>query len=324
MNKQINPPPENLASQEEIDRLEKVLWNIGVISRREDIRVFVSGGILRNRLLGIPMTRNSDIYLTTEKRSDSLILPYIIANSKGFPDPIVFKESGIVCIHVESFNAEFGGISKDSHWVMDELQKQQLPLSNLMVETYRCDLTIDTILQDVLTKQYLDLTQRGMSDIKNRFIKTPLDPMKTIRHNPWVIFGAMESQLELEGTMDDDLNKMIHVTAPVVSSLSLSGLRKHVEKILSLQGGQEALDEFGVSEYIPKEAYEKPEVEESYRLTEVVPQDTTVSKPPEPGMIRQLVPYKTRSGKIDYRYIWVHPKNVGKPAATSPKADMPF
>ena len=51
-------------------------------------------------------------------------------------------------------------------------------------DCYRRDLTINSLYMSISTKEILDLTGRGISDIKNRIAMTPLEPDETFDDDP--------------------------------------------------------------------------------------------------------------------------------------------
>lgn len=51
-------------------------------------------------------------------------------------------------------------------------------------DALRRDFTINSLFYNINTKQVEDYTERGLSDIANRVIRTPLEPLITFTDDP--------------------------------------------------------------------------------------------------------------------------------------------
>lgn len=171
INPQSFPIHLTFSSQEQliIDKVRLVAENLG-------IKVFLAGGLIRDRLLGIP---NQDLDFVTNKGSEQLAA--YLAQKYKLSNPIKMERSGATMVHMDDFyidiiNADkvFSPIGLGSSSSLEQGQEAEMTI--FLDDSFRRDLTINSLMYSLHTRKLYDPTGHGISDIHNKIIRTIIDP----------------------------------------------------------------------------------------------------------------------------------------------------
>ncbi|EJW04089.1 hypothetical protein EDEG_01611 [Edhazardia aedis USNM 41457] len=154
--------------------------NLGITPR-------VAGGWVRDKLLNLD---NYDIDITLDTVS-------------GYEFAILFKENshektssiGLIKMnpekskHLETATMFVNGMSIDFLQLRTEkyLDSSRIPtvvVGNPTEDSFRRDITINTLFYNIMTDEIEDFTKMGLNDLKLGIIRTPLDPLKTFIDDP--------------------------------------------------------------------------------------------------------------------------------------------
>lgn len=104
-------------------------------------------------------------------------------------------------------------------------------------DAFRRDATINAMFYNLQTEQVEDLTKRGLDDMKNRIIRTPLEPFQTFRDDPLRVLRLIRFASRLSYTIDDAAKQaMQHPTIKDALARKISRERVGVELNKMLQG----------------------------------------------------------------------------------------
>lgn len=150
----------------------RVITAIKDLADELKINVFLAGGLLRDRILGIP---NSDLDFVTNEKSEELAMK--LAQKYNLSTPIKMDRSGATMAHFEGKNLDFIDAEKVFSPLKPTLEKgQEAEMSIFLDDAFRRDLTINSLLYNIKTGELLDPTGKGVPDIKNHIIRTIIDP----------------------------------------------------------------------------------------------------------------------------------------------------
>ena len=127
--------------------------------------------------------------------------------------------------------------------ITEELKKmgKESP-SDLEKEVYSRDFTINTLLQPTnLEKGLVDITGKGLEDVKNRVLRTPVNAELTIGYDPRRIIRALKLAMKFNLTVDDELKDAIEKYKGNIKDVSLGYIKKQVNEMLKADS-QKALD----------------------------------------------------------------------------------
>jgi len=225
-------------------------------------KVFAAGGYVRDKMMGID---SKDIDLTIHAPNGGLRFAEWITKKlniyKKDTNPVMFEKFGTSKFNLRGIKYKGEDLSDvDIECVMsrkekytDGSRKPEVDYGTPQQDVERRDLTINSLLKDLTTGEILDLTGKGISDIKNGIIRTPLepdiifkeDPLRmlrcvrfTVKYNwklPFYMIKALKNNAHLLKTISseriqDELNKILMTDNPDkgVRILQLTGLYKHV------------------------------------------------------------------------------------------------
>lgn len=76
-------------------------------------------------------------------------------------------------------------------------------------DAFRRDLTIGTLFYNLHTKNVEDFTGKGINDLKNEIIRTPLDPLKTFSDDPLRIFRTIRFAARYGWSIEEQTKKAL-------------------------------------------------------------------------------------------------------------------
>jgi len=223
----------------------KIFKIIKGIIADDDLPAYVIGGYVRDSIMG-RQSKDIDIVVV----GSGIKLASKVAKETGPGTTLsVFKSFGTAMLKFEDSEIEFVGARKESY--RRESRKPIVENGTLEDDQSRRDFTINTLAIGLHEEQYGQLIDpfNGLNDIKNKIIRTPLNPDITFSDDPLRMLRAIRfaSQLDFEieqGTLDairrnrertgilsreritDELNKIIASPKPAegISLLESTGL----------------------------------------------------------------------------------------------------
>lgn len=194
---------------QEIEKLilEKIsaLEIINVISQtaeEKNIKVYAVGGFVR------------DIILNRERNDlDILVIgsgPAFaenVAEKMGITNVSYFKNFGTAHFEYQGMNVEFVGARKESY--DRNTRKPIVEDGTFEDDIARRDFTINSLAISLNKNEFGKLVEKynGLADIRNKLIKTPLDPLKTFDDDPLRIMRAFRFASQLNFTVDENIIK---------------------------------------------------------------------------------------------------------------------
>ena len=212
---------------------ERVFKALADEALRLGVRAFVVGGYVRDRLLGgDPAKRIREIDILVEG-GGAIQLATAVGKALELPyPPVVFERFGTAHLDVDPDRAvEF--VSSRVEKYDPNSRKPDVSPGSLKDDVLRRDFTVNTLLMD-WDGTVLDLTGRGLDDLKARRIVTPLDPEVTFDEDPLRMLRAVRFATTLEFTLDPSVAAAIgkhaeRLQPPVVS---MERIRDEFSKLL--------------------------------------------------------------------------------------------
>ena len=149
-------------------------------------KIYLVGGVVRDQIMGAPEQEDVDLVL----EGDALELARFL-HRKRISDhpPVIYRRFGTAMLtiggrHVEIVTARSESYERHS-------RKPDVQPATLQADALRRDFTINTLMRNLHTGEVLDLTGRGISDIEQGIIRTPLDPEQTFDEDPLRMLRAI-------------------------------------------------------------------------------------------------------------------------------------
>lgn len=170
-------------------------------------QVYLVGGFVRDILIG-RLKKEMDFLIV----GDGPAFAQKLAETLGINEIVIFKNFGTAHFDFHGMALEFVGARKESY--NKKSRNPKITSGSLDDDLDRRDFTINTLAVSMNKDDFGELLDKfnGVEDIKNKIIKTPLDPLRTFDDDPLRIMRAFRfaSQLnfEIETSVIQAANKM--------------------------------------------------------------------------------------------------------------------
>lgn len=206
---------------------EPIIKEIGKISEKSKIDVYIVGGYVRDWLLGRP---RSDFDFTVD--GDCFEFASIVA--KHFHSKAVFySRFRTAMVPVGEFKCEFVGTRKEKY--EKNSRNPKVAAGTLYEDIRRRDFTINTLAAKISSpgeSSILDIFG-GIADLDKKLIRTPLDPVITFSEDPLRIMRAARFASQLNFTLDDNLISAAGEISERIKIISVERISDELLKILN-------------------------------------------------------------------------------------------
>jgi len=194
-----------------------------------EIEAYVIGGYVRDYLIGRGDKKDIDIVAIGSgvdlAREVSRLLP-------GNPKVTVFKRFGTAMLKAAGRELEFVGARKESYH--PDSRKPAVEDGSLEDDQNRRDFTINALALSLSESEFGKLLDPfgGQQDLKNKLIRTPLDPDVTYSDDPLRMLRAIRFANQLGFTIEKESLKAISRNAQRIDIISKERIVDELHKIL--------------------------------------------------------------------------------------------
>lgn len=231
--------------------LQDPIFNIIAEAAKEmDIRCFVIGGFVRDYLLQRGTPKDIDIVAVG---SGIELAKKVASKLPGKPEISVFKNFGTAMIKNNGIELEFVGARKESYH--HDSRKPVVEDGTLEDDQKRRDFTINALAISLNEASYGTLLDpfEGISDLKKKLIRTPLDPDITFSDDPLRMMRAIRFASQLNFTIYPESLNAISENKERILIISKERIVDELNKILlsnTPSVGLGLLHKTGLLEYI--------------------------------------------------------------------------
>ena len=161
---------------------------------------YLVGGVPRDVYLGKEV-KTSDLDLTTNS-PDVLRLGIMVAEIMNVPFEL--SDDGHVTVFTDTFDMDFSS-NFESTRVLEYIDAGQKKVA----EAYSRDFTINTLHQDLETKEIFDPIGMAFEDVKKKIIRTPVPPEITFMDDPKRIYRAVNLAVRYGFNISDDIKEYV-------------------------------------------------------------------------------------------------------------------
>ncbi len=235
---------------------------IGRTGDELNLPVYVIGGYVRDYLLGLPLKKDLDFVVVGDGPAFAKELSKKIKGKKSLS---IYKNFGTAMLKTPEYVLEFVGARKESY--SRHSRKPHVEPGTLEDDLKRRDFTINALAICLNQDCYGELIDpfNGLRDLKDKILRTPLDPDITFSDDPLRMMRAIRFATRLGFTIHPDTLEAINKNKERIKIISSERIVDELNKILLSEKpsiGLKLLDETGLLEYILPEITQLKGVEE--------------------------------------------------------------
>jgi poly(A) polymerase len=189
---------------------------------------YVIGGFVRDLLLDRP-SKDIDILII----GSGIEIAEETAKRIGKVKVSVFKNFGTAMLRYKNFEIEFVGARKESY--RDNSRKPVVENGTLDDDQKRRDFTINSLAISLNNKTYGELVDpfNGLTDLKNKILRAPLNPDTTYSDDPLRMMRAIRFATQLKFTIEPESLQAINRNKERILIVSQERIVDELQKIIS-------------------------------------------------------------------------------------------
>ncbi len=225
---------------------------LGETADELNVDAYVIGGYVRDLMLK-RASKDVDILVVGKGIELAKLFAKKINNEKKL---VVYKNFQTAFIRWDNWEIEFVGARKESY--RDNSRKPVVENGSLLDDQKRRDFTINALavgLSKNVKDKFLDPFD-GLSDLKTRTIRTPLEPEKTFSDDPLRMMRAIRFAAQLDFNIEESSFNAIKKMSDRIKIVSIERITDEFNKILASNNpskGIELLSLSGLLNYFFKE-----------------------------------------------------------------------
>jgi putative nucleotidyltransferase with HDIG domain len=231
---------------------ESILRKIGNAAEQLSVEAYVIGGFVRDKILQRP-SKDIDIVCL----GNGIAFAQKAAEQFENPSRVnVFQNFGTAQFVVNNYEIEFVGARKESY--RRDSRKPIVENGSLQDDQERRDFTINALSLSLNQENFGTLVDpfNGVTDLENKVIRTPLDPIKTYSDDPLRMMRAIRFATQLDFTIEEKSLKAICEMADRIKIISQERITDELNKIILSPKpsiGFKLLEETGLLPYFFKQ-----------------------------------------------------------------------
>lgn len=201
----------------------------GVVSELE-VEAYVIGGFVRDQLLDRGQKKDIDIVAVG---SGIELAQAVQKKLKGAKPVQIFKTYGTAMIHWKGIDIEFVGARKESYAAHS--RNPEVAPGTLEDDQNRRDFTINALAVSLNERDFGTLLDPfdGLTDLKDKILKTPLDPEVTYSDDPLRMLRAIRFATQLDFRIEEVSLNAITENAARIDIITKERVVEELTKILS-------------------------------------------------------------------------------------------
>lgn len=181
-----------------------------------DGHLYAVGGCVRDEILGAPI---HDVDIAVDLPDGGVKFAIWLMRRKYLIEmPVLFRKFGTAKLRLRKFpDEEIEVVQTRAEKYTDKTSRcPEVVSGSIEEDCFRRDFTVNTLYRNIKTGEILDMTGRGVHDIREGIIRTPLDPYETFDDDPVRILRCLRFAARFGWKIDD---------------ATMEALRKSIERL---------------------------------------------------------------------------------------------
>lgn len=259
--------------------------------------VFLAGGVVRDELMNVPI---KDIDLMVNTPNGGILFAKWMTQKYNLHQPIMFPTFGTAKFDLKNIIYKGNDLSGiDIECVMSRgekytsgSRKPEVYFCGLKSDIERRDATINSLIKNISTGEILDLTGKGISDLKAGVMRTPLDPDVTFSDDPLRMLRFCRQSMKYDFDIPLYILRSMKRNASQLENISNERIRDELDKMLVTGSPDRAIKLLRITGLLD---YIIPEFKTAYKMTQnahhyetVFNHILTVLKNTKPNLVTRL------------------------------------
>ena len=211
-----------------VEKLKELVKSFGLGS------TYMVGGCVRDEILGL-LPKDIDLVIDYPNGSD-IFVDFLKDNfsniCSGFTKyPKYGTSKFTLCFDTDSFIDIECVIPRVESYDNCFRKPSSVQYSTIEEDALRRDFCCNALYKNIITDEIIDPTNRGLEDIKNKILRTPLDPIQTFKDDPLRMLRAIRFYCNKSFEIDPEVLKNLKPNKEFFG-LSKERIRDEFEKIL--------------------------------------------------------------------------------------------
>ena len=213
----------------EVDEEEKKIFDLVSAAGRDlNVPVFVIGGYVRDRMLGMPC---KDLDVVCEGNGIQLA-EQVASKLRPVPRVTVYKRFGTAMLKHNDIEIEFVGARKESY--RSHSRKPIVENGTIRDDQLRRDFTVNALSVSLNEDTFGQIVDpfNGLQDIKDKVLRTPLEPGRTFSDDPLRMMRGIRFTAQLGFKLEEKTLNAIGRNKHRITIVSKERITGELEKIL--------------------------------------------------------------------------------------------
>ena len=237
-----------------------VFIEIAELAQHENTEAYVIGGFVRDKLLKRSDKKDIDIVV----QGDGIDFARKLSQHLEISNLSIFKTYGTAMFNYKGTELEFVGARRESY--SKDSRNPVVEAGSIEDDQRRRDFTINALAISLNLKNYGELIDPfdGLTDLKNKIIKTPLDPDITFSDDPLRMMRAIRFATQLNFNIEEGSFEAIKTNKERIGIITAERIHTELNKIIMADKpsiGFKLLFETGLLKIIFPELYQLSGVE---------------------------------------------------------------
>jgi poly(A) polymerase len=240
---------------------DKTILRIADTARQNRFEIYLVGGFVRDRLMG---NECNDIDISVI--GDAVNFAELTAKELNTKLGAVYKKFGTALLVLDDVKIEFASARKESYKA--DSRKPEVEFSDLEHDLSRRDFTVNALAASLNESNFCKIIDMfgGLSDLNDKLLKTPLDPLKTFDDDPLRMLRAVRFASQLGFKIEQktfeaigEIKERMRITPGITGVVSQERITDEFLKILHSPNpsmGLKLLQKSGLMEIIFPEVFE--------------------------------------------------------------------
>ncbi len=200
---------------------------IAGIAAENQMQAYVIGGFVRDIFLN---RRSKDIDIVVV--GSGIELAKAVSKKIGNTNISIFKNYGTAMLKYKDIEVEFVRARRESY--SEESRNPVVEVGSLEDDQNRRDFTINALALSLCPENFGTLVDpfNGIEDLKNKIIRTPLEPEKTFSDDPLRMMRAIRFAAQLDFQIHNDTFQAIAAHAERIKIISRERINDELHKIV--------------------------------------------------------------------------------------------